>query len=121
MVKRRDNRGGYREGAGRKGEWKSGKTKAIKLPEKLVDEITAIARALDDGHEVRIVGNDSVTESHSAEFDLVTQSENEIVTESKTVKEAVTILTEALALKPNAGGAIKAKIKEALSLLQGYD
>ena len=69
MRKRTDNRGGYREGAGRKGEWKSGKTKAIKLPEKLIDEITAIARALDDGHEVKIVDNDSVTKSDSADFD----------------------------------------------------
>ena len=108
MVKQRDNRGGYRPGAGRKGEWRSGKTKAVKLPEKLVDEITAIARALDEGQEVKIVGNESVAESNF-----------ETVTESKSVKEAVLILTEALALKPNAGGAIKAKIKEALTLLQG--
>ena len=97
------------------------KDESEKAPEKLIDEITAIARALDDGHEVKIVGNDSVTESHSAEFDSVAQSKFEIVTESKTVKEAVTILTEALALKPNAGGAIKAKIKEALSLLQSEE
>lgn len=111
MPIRQNNRGGYRPGAGRKGEWKSGKTKAVKLPERLVDEIMLIARALDDELEVRIISNDLVTES--------IELKNEMVTESKRVEEAVLILTQALTLKPNAGGAIKAKVREALSLLQG--
>lgn len=113
MPIRRDNRGGYRPGAGRKGEWKSGKTKGVKLPEKLVDEIVAIARAIDDGKEIKIIGNDSVTKSKNLQ--------NETVTESKRVEEAAAILTEALTLKPNAGGAIKIKIKEALKVLQGQE
>ncbi len=129
MRKQRDNRGGYRPGAGRKGEWKSGKTKAVKLPEKLVDEIITLARAMDDGHEVRIINNelviesnenesDSVSQSNKAQIENVTESSIESVTESKLVKETVAILTEALALKPYAGGAIKAKIREALRILQ---
>lgn len=47
--------GGYRPGAGRKGEWQSGKTKAVKLPEKLVDQVVAIARAIDRGLVVQVI------------------------------------------------------------------
>ena len=43
------SRGGYREGAGRKFKWKSGKTKAIRVPEVLADEILNYAKKLDSG------------------------------------------------------------------------
>lgn len=42
-------RGGKREGAGRKGTWKSGATKTVKLPVALIDATLAYARKLDDG------------------------------------------------------------------------
>ena len=42
-------RGGKRQGAGRKSAWNSGKTKAVKLPEKIVPEIIEIARMMDCG------------------------------------------------------------------------
>ncbi len=41
------SRGGYREGAGRKFKWKSGKTKAIRVPEALAEEILDYAKKLD--------------------------------------------------------------------------
>ncbi len=44
------SRGGYREGAGRKFKWKSGKTKAIRVPEALADEILDYAKKLDEGN-----------------------------------------------------------------------
>ena len=45
------SRGGYREGAGRKFKWKSGKTKAIRVPEALANEILDYARKLDGGNQ----------------------------------------------------------------------
>ena len=42
------SRGGYREGAGRKFKWKSGKTKAIRVPEVLAEAILDYAKKLDD-------------------------------------------------------------------------
>lgn len=52
-------RGGKREGAGRKGTWKSGATKTVKLPIVLIDAILAYARKLDGG----AVPAESVAES----------------------------------------------------------
>lgn len=42
-------RGGRREGAGGRPKWKHGKTKTIRVPEVLADEILDYARKLDDG------------------------------------------------------------------------
>ena len=41
-------RGGKREGAGGKPKWKHGKTKTIRVPEELADQVLALARELDD-------------------------------------------------------------------------
>lgn len=41
-------RGGKREGAGAKPTWNHGKTKTIRVPIALADEILAVARKLDD-------------------------------------------------------------------------
>lgn len=62
-------RGGRREGAGGKYKWKHGKTKTIRVPEVLVENILEIVRFLDDG------GN----------IDLVTTSKNDNVTKSKII------------------------------------
>jgi hypothetical protein len=42
------SRGGKREGAGAKPSWKHGKTKTIRVPVVLADEILAVARKLDE-------------------------------------------------------------------------
>lgn len=42
-------RGGYREGAGGKSKWKHGKTKVIRVPEVLADQVLNYARELDEG------------------------------------------------------------------------
>lgn len=47
-------KGGYREGSGRKFKWKSGKTKTIRVPEALADEILDYARKLDQGIESKV-------------------------------------------------------------------
>ena len=42
-------RGGARPGAGGKSDWKSGKTKTIRVPEALADRVLEYAKKLDDG------------------------------------------------------------------------
>lgn len=42
-------RGGRREGAGGRFKWKHGKTKTIRVPEDLADQILEYAQKLDDG------------------------------------------------------------------------
>ena len=61
-------RGGYRKGAGLKPSWKHGKTKVIRVPEALAEQIIEYARKLDNRE------SDSVTEKQSIS-----------VTESKTI------------------------------------
>jgi hypothetical protein len=43
------SRGGYREGAGGKPSWKNGKTKPVRVPIALEEQILEIARILDEG------------------------------------------------------------------------
>lgn len=52
------SRGGIRLGAGSKSSWKNGKTKTIRVPETLVDQILEYAHKLDDDKII-----ESVTES----------------------------------------------------------
>lgn len=42
-------RGGKREGAGAKPKWNSGRTKTIRVPEAIVDQVLEYARMLDEG------------------------------------------------------------------------
>jgi hypothetical protein len=89
-------RGGSRLGAGLKPTWKHGKTQTVRVPIALADQLLEIARKLDSS-EV----SDSDTESNTID-----------------VSAAIALLEEALILKANAGGAIKAKVREALTLLR---
>lgn len=43
-------RGGAREGAGVKSTWNSGKTKTIRIPEALADQVLEYAKQLDEGN-----------------------------------------------------------------------
>ena len=45
----KSGRGGKRNNAGRRPKWKHGKTKMIRVPENLADEILIIAHRIDDG------------------------------------------------------------------------
>lgn len=65
-------RGGTRLNSGAKGKWKHGKTKLIRVPEVLVEEILEYAHKLDESANI-----ESVTESKidsSLVFDSVTES-----------------------------------------------
>lgn len=52
------SRGGYRYNAGRKSQWKTGETKAIKLPVRLIPRLLEIAKILDEGGEVLEIRRD---------------------------------------------------------------
>lgn len=45
-------RGGYRKNAGRKNNWKHGKTKSIRVPVVLADEILEVAHKIDEGIKI---------------------------------------------------------------------
>lgn len=70
------------------GKWNHGKTRTIRVPEVLADRVLAYARQIDQG---------------IADPDLA---------------EAIRVLKESLNLRANRGGAIKEKIRLALSLLR---
>ncbi len=57
------SRGGYRLGAGGKPQWIHGKTKVIRVPEALADQILVIARMLDEGKSL-----DNVTASKTIDL-----------------------------------------------------
>ena len=71
------------------GKWRHGATKTIRVPIVLADQVLEYAKKLDESPDT-----------------------------SDSTAEAIRILTEALELKPNAGGAIKTKIRSALALLK---
>jgi hypothetical protein len=65
-------RGGVRSNSGAKGKWKHGKTKSIRVPEALTEQILEYARNLDESDII-----ESETESkinHTPTFDSVTES-----------------------------------------------
>lgn len=51
-------RGGYRENAGRKSKWRSGKTKMIRVPIQIADQLLEIAQKLDQGVSIE---NESIS------------------------------------------------------------
>lgn len=85
-------RGGWR-GGGRPLLYQNQPTKTIRVPEAFADELIQFAQRLDSGESVS----------------LHQRPKNEA--------RAREILNNALTLKANAGGAIKAKIREALILM----
>jgi hypothetical protein len=88
-------RGGARSNSGPSPTWKTGKTRTIRVPIALADQLLEIARQLDSG-------------TVQGDFESDTGSNIEL---------AVQILNDALALRANSGGAIKARIREALPFL----
>ena len=79
--------------------WKHGKTKTIRVPIALADQVLAYARQLDEA---------AVATQFSAQSPVTTDS----------ISEAVKLLNEALTFRANAGGKIKAQIKLGLNHLK---
>lgn len=88
-------RGGARSNSGPPSSWNSGRTRTIRVPIALADQLLEIARQLDSRTVPKIFESDT----------------------GSNIELAVQILNDALVLKANSGGAIKTKIREALSYL----
>ncbi len=86
-------RGGYREGGGRPPSFQHMPTRTIRVPVVLADDVMHLAQKLDRG-EISVNGTISKKD------------------------QVLEILTEALSLKANTGGAIKQKVREAITLLK---
>ena len=67
-------RGGKRIGAGSKPKWNSGKTKVVRVPESIADQVIEYAHGLDTNQalltlaESKVVGYDGVTESKTIDL-----------------------------------------------------
>jgi regulator of replication initiation timing len=70
------NWGGSRPGAGNKYKWKSGETKAIRIPIAIADEVLKAAQAIDEGKSPLI--NDCVTQSSAEESNELTNRKAEL-------------------------------------------
>ena len=77
--------------------WKAGKTTVIRVPVAKKEELQKLLRALD---EIESLG------------------ESAVIIPRDTLLKTLEILKEALLLKPNAGGAIKEKIREVIDMLE---
>ena len=60
-------RGGKREGAGAKFKWKHGKTKTIRVPVELADQLLELAKKLDEGETV--VSQSEIEETANIDYD----------------------------------------------------
>ena len=80
------NWGGYREGSGQKPKWKLGKTKSIRLPAKIHQQITEIAHLLDSGEYTTA---ELLSCDIEPQLEKITESKDESVTLSNKVKELV--------------------------------
>ena len=60
-------RGGKREGAGAKFKWKHGKTKTIRVPVELADQLLELAKKLDEGQTV--VSESEIKETANIDYD----------------------------------------------------
>ncbi len=60
-------RGGKREGAGNKFKWKHGKTKTIRVPVELADQLLELAKKLDQGET--LVSQSEIKETANIDYD----------------------------------------------------
>ena len=65
-------RGGVRSNAGAKGKWKHGKTKSIRVPEALAEQVLEYAHNLDENAIIEFVTESKINSSLT--FDSVTNS-----------------------------------------------
>lgn len=115
-------KGGSREGAGRKTTWRSGPTKAIKLPVALCPQIVAHARRLDAGEapvqDERIRQLEFRLEVARGDLraarDDAQKAHDQRLREWGRANEAAAILMEAIAPAGGRRGATRAQVEAAL-------
>jgi hypothetical protein len=94
-------RGGYREGSGRPSPWNNKKTVAVRVPECFAQQVVEYARKLDTNDFI-----DTVHNQNTSSLDIVQ------------IHKVLEILKAGLPIKAGNGGAIKAKIREAIEVLE---
>lgn len=96
-----NKRGGRRSTTWKPG-WKLGKTKVIRIPEVLAEQLYEMARNLDEGQDYCL---------------LQDKNQNSSVT-GNNIEKAITVLEKSLKLPANRGGAIKNEIRKAITFLR---
>lgn len=77
---KRDGRGGRRENAGRKSNWKNKDTVTIRVPRAIVFQVIEVAHRIDSRENIEL---DTESESEKYDFDIKSKTrDNEIVTQS---------------------------------------
>ncbi len=77
---KRDGRGGRRENAGRKSNWKNKDTVTIRVPRAIVFQVIEVAHRIDSGENIEL---DTESEAERCDFDIKSKTRNnEIVTQS---------------------------------------
>ncbi len=91
---KRDRRGGRRENAGRKSNWKNKDTITIRVPRAIVFQVIEVAHRIDSGEKIELdtktktedsdfviqskrQDNESITKSNTRENEIITQSNQE--------------------------------------------
>lgn len=87
------------------GKWRSGRTRTIRVPITLADQVLDFALRLDAGEPLTQVNHKNISQMAETSRESLTQ--------------VIQILNDALTLKANAGGKIKDRIRDALALLEG--
>lgn len=90
--------------------WNFGQTRTIRVPVALAPQVLEFARALDNGEALSQLNK--VEEASKAEVNSPIDSE--------TLSQVIAILNEGLKFPSNNATKTKAKIKEALALVQRY-
>jgi hypothetical protein len=86
------------------GKWRSGQTRTIRVPVTLAEQVLDYALKLDAAESLTQVNHKETTQRVEIGCESLTQ--------------VIQILNDALTLKANAGGKIKDRIRDALSLLE---
>ena len=112
-------------------KWKHLPSKAIRIPEVYADEVLNFARKLDNNQDTErtLEQSNTLTPAKSPDTECTPEQSNTLTPakspdtertlglEQKAVKQARVLLTKALKLRANSGGAIKDEIRKALKLL----
>ena len=97
----RDGRGGRRENAGRKSNWKNKDTITIRIPRAIVFQVIEIAHKIDSGEHIEL---ETESKAEGYNFDIQSKSnKNEITTKSiLSYNQAIEIAKQILLSKKSA-------------------
>lgn len=108
---KRDGRGGRRENAGRKSNWKNKDTITIRIPRAIVFQVIEIAHKIDSGENIEL---ETESKAEGSDFELQSKSsKNEIITKSiLSYNQAIEIAKQILLSKKSARVSVAKIISE---------